>query len=127
MNKLPRKPKASERDKISADVKALMRLLLWEASGGIIPLAKGFEGYKPPQIAYSERLDAVKVASSLMLADLKVDPDEEVSGFDLLRGEYGGKRSGRENSDGRVSSETAAGKDEPAAQSDAAADASADE
>lgn len=127
MLKPPRKPKASERDKISAEAKIVMRLLLWEAAGGTIPLAKGFEGYAPPQIAFSERLDVVKAASSLMLADLKVDPDEEVSGFDLLRSEYGGKRSGRENSNGRISSETPAGENEPASQSDAGADASADE
>lgn len=112
----PRKPKASERDKIASDSKIVMRLLLWEAAGGIIPLAKGFEGYQAPQIAYSERLDAVKVASGLMLADLKVDPDEEVSGFDLMRSEYGTKRNSRENSDGGVSSSANSPADEPADQ-----------
>ena len=99
-----RKSKGTERDKIAVEAKIVMRLLLWEAAGGIIPLAKGLESYKPPQIAYSERLDAVKVASGLMLTDLKVDPDEEVSGFDLLRSEYGSKRDSRENSDRGVSS-----------------------
>jgi hypothetical protein len=100
---IPRKKKASERDKIASEAKTVMRLLLWEAAGGIIPLSKGFEGYSAPQIAYSERLDAIKVASGLMLTDLKVDPDEDVSGFDLLRSEYGNKRNSRENSNGGVS------------------------
>lgn len=96
--KQQRRPRRSERDTIASGVKALTRLLLWEASGGSIPLPKGMEDYKAPQIAFSERLDMVKTASSMMLTDLKVDPEDKVSGFDLLRGEYGDKRGSGEDS-----------------------------
>lgn len=87
--KPPRKPKKSERDKIASSSKMLTNLLLWEATGGTIPLPKGAEGYKIPDIAFPERRALLDSISRLMLTDLKVDPDEEVSGFDLLRREYG--------------------------------------
>lgn len=92
-----RKPKKSERDKIASNSKMLTNLLLWEATGGTIPLPKGAEGYKVPNIAFPERRALLDSISRLMLTDLKVDPDEEVSGFDLLRREYGdrGKDSDR--------------------------------
>lgn len=116
-----RKPRRSERDKIATDVKTLTRLLLWEASNGKIALPKGLEDYQPPLIAFSERLAAVKMVSGMMLADLKVDPEDDVSGFDLLRGGYGHKRDGGEGGNGSVSSSR--GSDEPAEES--AADSAA--
>jgi len=111
--KPPRKPKASERDKIAANAKTLTNLLLWEATGGSIPLPKGLESYVVPQIAFPERRALLDSISRLMLTDLKVDPDEEVSGFDLLRSEYGIKRNSRENSDRGVPSSASSSPDEP--------------
>ncbi len=113
MAKSPRKPRKSDRDIIASNAKTLTSLLLWEASGGTIPLPKGLEEYKPPQIAFPERRALLDSISRLMITDLKVDPEEEVSGFELLRGEYGNKRNGRENSNGGVSSEAVAGEDSP--------------
>ena len=101
--KPPRKPKKSERDKIATSSKLLTNLLLWEATGGTIPLPKGAEGYVVPNIAFPERRALLDSISRLMLTDLKVDPDEDVSGFDLLRSEYA-QRNSREDSDGGVSS-----------------------
>lgn len=119
-----RKPRKSERDKIAADAKVLTKLLLWEASGGIIPLPKGAEGYVVPQIAFPERRALLDSISRSMLTDLKVDPDEEVSGFDLLKSGYGNKRNSGENSHGGVPSAgtPAIGEDESAEESAAGAD-----
>lgn len=103
--KPPRKPRKSERDKIAAHLKTLTNLLLWEASGGTIPLPKGAEGYTVPPIAFPERRALLDSVSRLMLTDLKVDPEEEVSGFDLLRSEYG-KRDGGAHSNRGVPSST---------------------
>lgn len=122
MNKPQRKPRKSERDKIAAHAKTLTNLLLHEASGGMIPLPKGLEGYQTPQIAFPERRALLDSISRLMLTDLKVDPEEEVSGFDLLRGDYGRKRDGGASGDRGVPA-TGAGdalSDESASESGAA-------
>lgn len=58
-----------------------------EASGGIIPLPKGVEKYTPPPIPFSERRALLDSASKGLLIDMKVNPNSEMSGFELLKDE----------------------------------------
>lgn len=102
-----RRPKKSERDRLSENSKLLTNLLLHEASGGIIPLPKGAEGYKPPPIPFPERRALIDSVNKQLMVDLKIDPDSEESGFDLLKeelSERNRKRNGNQTRSGGISS-----------------------
>ncbi len=79
--------KKTERDELSEHCKLLTKLLMHEASGGIIPLPKGVEKYTPPPIPFSERRALLDSSSKGLLIDMKVNPNSEMSGFDLLKDE----------------------------------------
>lgn len=81
------KKKKTERDELSEHCKLLTKLLMNEASGGIIPLPKGVEKYTPPPIPFSERRALLDSASKGLLIDMKVNPNSEMSGFELLKDE----------------------------------------
>lgn len=81
------KKKKTERDELSEHCKLLTKLLMHEASGGIIPLPKGIEKYTPPPIPFSERRALLDSSSKGLLIDMKVNPNSEMSGFELLKDE----------------------------------------
>lgn len=83
----PRKRK-SERDALWRKNKTLTNLLMWEASGGTIPLPAGVENYKPPvDIPFERRCAVVDMVNKLIMVGMKVDPGDEMSGFDILKEE----------------------------------------
>lgn len=84
---MARKAKKTERDELSESCKLLTKLLMSEASGGIIPLPKGAEAYKAPPIPFAERRALLDSASKGLLIDMKVNPESEPSGFELLKEE----------------------------------------
>jgi hypothetical protein len=96
----------TQRDKMSDNVKTLTNLLLWEASGGMIPLPKGMEKYSPPPIPFTERRALIDSVNKQLLVDMKVDPVSEESGFELLKEELNEqrKRNSKVNGSGRNSS-----------------------
>src|ERR1700727_3471261 len=98
----------SNRDRLADGNRILAQLLLNEATGGIVKLPKmGGVEYKVPNIEISERRAILDSVNKVLLVDMKIDPEEEMSGFDILKEELGGnKRSGRKSRSGGISSET---------------------
>lgn len=97
-----RRSKKTERDELSESCKLLTKLLMSEASGGIIPLPKGAENYKAPPIPFAERRALLDSASKGLLIDMKVNPESEPSGFELLKEELDDrtrKRNSTKNAD----------------------------
>jgi len=101
-------PVRRQLDKSAGKLRIFRDLLLWEATGGIIPLPKGAEGYKVPPIPFSERRAMLDSMNRDLLTSFKVDPKDEASAFEILKGEgYGNKRQSREDLSGGVSSPAA--------------------
>lgn len=101
-----KKPRKTERDQLSDSCKLLTKLLMHEASGGIIPLPKGVEKYTPPPIPFAERRALLDSASKGLIIDMKVNPESEASGFELLKEELGDrtrKRNSAKNGSGGAS------------------------
>ena len=93
----PKKQK-SKRDTVSDGVDTLIKLLMWEVSSGMIPLPKGMENYKPPAIPFTDRSRFIDAVNKKMLVDLKINPETEESGFELLKGELNERKRDRESS-----------------------------
>src|SRR6202012_408480 len=102
---MARKKRQTERDQLSEQCKLLTKLLMHEASGGIIPLPKGVGVYSPPAIPFPERRAFLDSVSKGLLIDLKINPESEESGFDMLKeelSERNRKRNGNKIGSGGV-------------------------
>lgn len=83
---MAKKARKTEREELSEACKLLTKLLMHEASGGIIPLPDGVGVYIPPPIPFTERRALLDSVSKGLIMDMKVNPESEESGFDLLKG-----------------------------------------
>lgn len=79
--------KKTEREIMSSNNKLLTNLLIHEASGGIIPLPEGVEKYTPPMIPFTERRALVDMVNKVLMVDMKINPESEETGFEMLKGE----------------------------------------
>ncbi len=84
---MARKAKKTEREILSEQCNLVTKLLLWEMSGGIIPLPAGVENYTPPNTPFNDRSKFLADVKKGLLVDMKINPDSEESGFELLKGE----------------------------------------
>lgn len=92
---MSKKRNKTERDKMADHCRMLTKLLMYEVSGGIIPLPKGVDAYAPPAIPFAERRAFLDSVNKSLLIDMKVNPDSEVSVFDSLKEELHGKRNAK--------------------------------
>jgi hypothetical protein len=56
------------------------------------------ENYKPPAIPFTDRSRFIDAVNKKMLVDLKINPETEESGFELLKGELNDRKRNRESS-----------------------------
>jgi hypothetical protein len=97
---MAKKRNKTNREKLSEDCDLVTKLLMWEMTGGIIPLPKGASGYNIPPIPFSERSRFLSDTKKGLLVDLKVNPDSEESVFDIMKGELGGSAKQRDSNKG---------------------------
>lgn len=89
---MAKKRQRTERDRISDANKTLTSLLLWEATGGTIPLPKGVENYSPPAIPFAERRALIDSVNKQLAVDMKINPESEESVFDTMKEELKNER-----------------------------------
>ena len=104
---MAKKPKKTERDQLSEGCKMLTKLLMHEATNGIIPLPKGVEAYTPPPIPFAERRALLDSVSKGLIIDMKVNPESEPSVFESMKedlNERNRKRDSAKNGSGGTAS-----------------------
>jgi len=63
----------------------LLRILLWEAGGGVVKQPSWAKDYKKPDMEFKQRVDLVKTAyAAVQIAD-KVATEKPETGFSMLK------------------------------------------